>query len=138
MRDVVIVSAARTAVGAFQGSLSRMPATDLGAQTIVEAMKRAVLCLADSPEYLLVDGINAIPVTIPQRCLKKGDQRSLSISAASIIAKVYRDRIMRSYHERFPVYGFSQNKGYGTAAHLEAIKRYGPTPIHRRTFRGVS
>jgi ribonuclease HII len=104
----------------------------------LEAMKRAVLCLADSPEYLLVDGINAIPVTIPQRCLKKGDQRSLSISAASVIAKVYRDRIMRSYHERFPVYGFSQNKGYGTAAHLEAIKRYGPTPIHRRTFRGVS
>ena len=103
----------------------------------LEAMRRAVLCLDVSPEYLLVDGIHAIPVSIPQKCLKKGDQRSLSISAASIIAKVYRDRIMRSYHERFPEYGFFQNKGYGTAAHLEAIKRYGPTPIHRRTFRGV-
>ena len=103
----------------------------------LEAMRRAVLCLDESPQYLLVDGINAIPVSIPQRCLKKGDQRSLSISAASIIAKVYRDRLMRSYHELFPVYGFAQNKGYGTAAHLEAIKRYGPTPIHRRTFRGV-
>jgi ribonuclease HII len=103
----------------------------------LEAMKRAVLFLDTSPEYLLVDGIHAIPLPIPQKCLKKGDQRSLSIGAASVMAKVYRDRIMRSYDEQFPVYGFSQHKGYGTSRHLEALGQHGPTPIHRRTFRGV-
>lgn len=103
----------------------------------LEAMKRAVLSLDASPEYLLIDGIHAIPLPIPQKCLKKGDQLSLSISAASVIAKVYRDRIMRSYDERFPVYGFSTNKGYGTSKHMEALGKHGPTPIHRRTFRGV-
>lgn len=103
----------------------------------LEAMKRAVLSLGPAAEYLLVDGIHPVPVSIPQRCLKKGDKRSVSISAASIIAKVYRDRIMRSYHERFPAYGFHQNKGYGTARHLKAIRRHGPCPIHRVSFKGV-
>ena len=103
----------------------------------LEAMKRAVLSLDASPEYILVDGIHEIPLPIPQKCLKKGDQISLSIGAASVMAKVYRDRIMRSYDKRFPVYGFSQNKGYGTSSHLKALGQHGPTPIHRRTFRGV-
>ena len=103
----------------------------------LEAMKRAVLSLDASPEYILVDGIHKIPLPIPQKCLKKGDQISLSIGAASVMAKVYRDRIMRSYDRRFPVYGFSQNKGYGTSMHLKALGQHGPTPIHRRTFRGV-
>jgi ribonuclease HII len=103
----------------------------------LEAMKRAVLSLRPAPEYLFVDGIHRIPVNIPQGCLKKGDQRCLSISAASVVAKVYRDRIMRSYHEQFPEYGFHQNKGYGTKRHLQAIQRHGPCPIHRRSFRGV-
>lgn len=103
----------------------------------LEAMKRAVLSLGPAPEYLFVDGIHPVPVNIPQGCLKKGDQRCLSISAASVIAKVYRDRIMRSYHERFPEYGFHQNKGYGTKRHLQAIQRHGPCPIHRLSFKGV-
>ncbi|MBW1805419.1 MAG: ribonuclease HII [Deltaproteobacteria bacterium] len=103
----------------------------------LEAMKQALLSLDPLPEYLLVDGIHKISVSIPQKCIKKGDQLSLSISAASVIAKVYRDRIMRSYHELFPEYGFLQNKGYGTAHHLAALQRYGPTPIHRLTFKGV-
>jgi ribonuclease HII len=103
----------------------------------LEAMKQAVLSLDALPEYLLIDGINAIPLPIPQKCLIKGDQISQSISAASVMAKVYRDRIMRSYDELFPVYGFSKNKGYGTAKHLKALVRHGPAPIHRRTFRGV-
>ena len=103
----------------------------------LEAMKRAVLSLGPAPEYLFVDGIHSVPVNIPQGCLKKGDQRCLSISAASVVAKVYRDRIMRSYHERFPEYGFHQNKGYGTKRHLQAIQRHGPCPIHRLSFRGV-
>ncbi len=103
----------------------------------LEAMKQAVLSLDPAPEYLLIDGIHAVPVSIPQRALIKGDKISLSISAASVMAKVYRDRIMRCYHERFPVYGFSNNKGYGTAQHRAALRRYGPCKIHRLTFKGV-
>ncbi|UCF86369.1 MAG: ribonuclease HII [Desulfobacteraceae bacterium] len=103
----------------------------------LEAMKRAVLALDPQPEFLLVDGIQKVPLPVPQRCLKKGDQISRSISAASVVAKVYRDRIMRCYHEMHPVYDFTQNKGYGTRSHLEALKRNGPSPIHRLTFRGV-
>ena len=104
----------------------------------LEAMKRAVLSLGPVAEYLFVDGIHPVPVNIPQKCLKKGDQRCPSISAASIVAKVYRDRIMRSYHERFPEYGFHQHKGYGTVRHLKAIQRHGPCSIHRLSFRGVT
>jgi ribonuclease HII len=103
----------------------------------LEAMKRAVNNLDITPEYLLVDGIFKIPVSLPQKCIKKGDQLSHSISASSVIAKVYRDRIMHSYHMTYPEYGFSDNKGYGTEKHLESIKEYGPCPVHRLTFRGV-
>ncbi|MCX5879106.1 MAG: ribonuclease HII, partial [Deltaproteobacteria bacterium] len=104
----------------------------------LEAMKRAILSLDPRPEFCLVDGIHPVPVPIPYRCLKKGDRRSHSISAASIVAKVYRDRIMCSFHEKFPVYGFSENKGYGTAQHLAAIREHGACAIHRTTFRGVT
>ena len=103
----------------------------------LEAMKQALLSLDPAPEYALVDGIHNIPVIIPQKCIKRGDQLSQSISAASIIAKVYRDRIMYSYHALFPEYGFNKNKGYGTAKHLAALRRYGFCPIHRLTFKGV-
>ncbi len=103
----------------------------------LEAMKQAVENLDTLPEYLLVDGIFKIPMPLPQKCIKKGDQLSHSISASSIVAKVYRDRIMHSYHSIYPEYGFSDNKGYGTAKHLEALKKFGPCPVHRSTFRGV-
>ncbi|MGD2126589.1 MAG: ribonuclease HII [Desulfobacteraceae bacterium] len=103
----------------------------------LEAMKCAVLSLEPKPDYFLVDGIYEVPVPIAQKCLKKGDRMSLSISAASVVAKVYRDRIMRGFHEMFPAYGFSENKGYGTARHRAAIKACGCCPIHRLTFRGV-
>lgn len=103
----------------------------------LEAMRRAVLAMDPQPEFLLVDGIQKVSLSIPQRCLKKGDRLSRSISAASVVAKVYRDRIMRSYHEMYPVYNFTKNKGYGTRAHLAALKRYGPSPVHRLTFKGV-
>jgi ribonuclease HII len=106
-------------------------------QASLEAMRRAVLALDPQPEFLLVDGIQKVPLPIAQRCLKKGDQISRSISAASVIAKVYRDRIMRCYHKMYPVYGFARNKGYGTITHVAALKQYGPSPIHRLTFRGV-
>jgi ribonuclease HII len=103
----------------------------------LEAMKRAVLCMERRPDFLLIDGVHEVPIGIPQWCLKKGDQISLSISAASVVAKVYRDRIMQAYHEMYPEYGFHQHKGYGTKAHVEAIRRYGPSPCHRLTFKGV-
>ncbi len=103
----------------------------------LEAMKQAVSALEPKPAFLLVDGIHPVPLGLPQKCLKKGDQRSMSISAASVMAKVYRDRIMRNYHHLFPQYGFDQNKGYGTRYHLDALKRCGPCPVHRLTFRGV-
>ena len=104
----------------------------------LQAMRQAVLTLAPLPDYLLVDGTHSVPVPLQQRCLKKGDQISRSISAASIIAKVYRDRIMRSYDERYPRYGFQRHKGYGTKQHLAAIRAHGPSPIHRLTFKGVA
>ncbi len=103
----------------------------------LESMKNAVKHLNVHPDYLLVDGIFKISDPLPQKCIIKGDQLSHSISAASIIAKVYRDRIMCSYHRLYPEYGFYKNKGYGTTEHLEALKRYGPCPVHRMTFRGV-
>lgn len=104
----------------------------------LEAMRRAVSALDPQPEFLLVDGIHMIPLPVPQRCLKKGDQISRSISAASVLAKVYRDRIMRSYHRMYPLYDFDKNKGYGTRRHLDALRQYGASPIHRKTFRGVT
>ena len=107
-------------------------------QATLQAMRQAVLTLAPQPNYLLVDGTHSVPVPLRQRCLKKGDQISRSISAASIIAKVYRDRVMCSYDERYPLYGFRHHKGYGTKQHLAAIRRHGPSPIHRLTFRGVA
>jgi ribonuclease HII len=106
-------------------------------QATLKAMKQAVLALDPQPDYLLVDGIYPVDLPIHQRCIKKGDDLSLSISAASVLAKVYRDRIMYSFHELYPRYGFSSNKGYGTYKHIEAITRYGPCCIHRLTFRGV-
>jgi ribonuclease HII len=103
----------------------------------LEAMKLAVLSLDPAPEYILVDGNQKIPITIPNMCIIKGDQLCHCISAASVFAKVYRDRIMYLYDTQFPMYGFAQNKGYGTAQHLDAIRQYGASSIHRLTFRGV-
>jgi len=103
----------------------------------LEAMRRAILALDPQPDFLLVDGIYSVPLPIHQRCIKKGDQISRSISAASVLAKVYRDRIMRCYNETYPEYGFDKHKGYGTARHLEAIKKYGASPVHRMSFKGV-
>jgi len=104
----------------------------------LEAMRRAVLNLDPKPDFLLVDGTQGVPVSIPQQCLTKGDRVSRSISAASVLAKVYRDRIMDGLHAMFPAYGFDRNRGYGTAGHLAALRRHGPSPIHRLTFKGVS
>jgi len=102
------------------------------------SMLNAVTQLKTSPEYLLIDGINPIETELPQETIKKGDQRSISIAAASIIAKVERDRIMSKYALDYPEYGFDQHKGYPTRQHREAIKKYGICPIHRKTFKGCN
>lgn len=106
-------------------------------QATRSAMLAAVLNLSQPPDYLLIDGISTIDSMIPQKTVKKGDSLSLSIAAASIIAKVTRDRIMFEMDVKYPGYGFAGHKGYGSAAHMEAIKRLGPSPIHRLTFGGV-
>ena len=98
-----------------------------------DAMKEAVANLKVVPEHLLIDAVD-LGADIPTTSLIKGDAFSLSIAAASIIAKVTRDRMMMAYDEIYPEYGFSRNKGYGTAEHVEALKKYGPCPIHRMSF----
>lgn len=104
-------------------------------QATIQAMLMAVKQLKILPDCLLVDGLALPHPTIPVEKIIKGDQLSQSIAAASIIAKVTRDRIMLDYHEQWPVYGFSQHKGYGTQKHRDALRKHGPCPIHRRSFK---
>ena len=104
-------------------------------QATLAAMKTAVLNLSTQPDYLLVDGINTIDIPIPQETIIKGDSLSVSVAAASIIAKVSRDQLMDRYHVSYPQYNFVKNKGYGTKEHREAVKKYGRCKIHRRSFR---
>jgi len=103
-------------------------------QASLQAMRDAVLELSTSPDFILVDGLHRIPIITPQRPLVKGDSLSISIAAASIMAKVTRDRIMDMYHRQFPQYNFKSNKGYGTREHVHAIKQYGICKIHRKSF----
>ena len=101
-----------------------------------EAMRQAISKLDPKPDLLLNDAVTIPGVDIRQVPIIKGDAKSMSIAAASIIAKVTRDRMMVKYDEIYPGYGFASNKGYGAAAHIEALKKLGPTPIHRRSFIG--
>lgn len=103
-------------------------------QATYEAMREAVDNLGVTPELLLNDAVTIPDVSIPQVPIIKGDAKSVSIAAASIIAKVTRDRLMVQYDEILPGYGFARHKGYGSKDHIEAIRRLGPTPIHRQTF----
>ena len=103
-------------------------------QASLQAMREAVLELSASPDFLLVDGVHRIPIITPQKPLVKGDSLSVSIAAASIMAKVTRDRIMEMYHRQFPQYNFRKNKGYGTQEHLVAIRQFGICKIHRKSF----
>ncbi|MCM0084066.1 ribonuclease HII [Geomonas sp. Red32] len=106
-------------------------------QATLKAMRQAVESLTPKPDFILIDGISNIPMNVPQRTVKQGDSRSISIAAASIIAKVTRDRMMLEYDVQYPGYGFASHKGYAAASHLAAIAELGPSPIHRKTFRGV-
>ena len=132
--DVVMEKAIATGVG-----ISRPEEIDEIniLQATLKAMLRAVEDLRTSPDYLIIDGINTIDRDIPQHAIKKGDSLSISIAAASIIAKVTRDRMMLEYDRQYPSYGFTSHKGYGSKLHREAIANFGPCPIHRKTFAGV-
>lgn len=103
-------------------------------QATYEAMREAIAKLSPAPDILLNDAVMIPQISVKQVPIIKGDAKSISIGAASIIAKVTRDRLMVEYDKIFPEYGFAANKGYGSAAHIDALKKYGPTPIHRRSF----
>ena len=98
-----------------------------------KAMTECMQGLAVTPDIVLVDAVK-LALEVPTKAIIKGDALSYSIAAASILAKVYRDRLMRAYDEQYPQYGFAKHKGYGTKDHIDALREYGPCPIHRRTF----
>ncbi len=131
--DVIMEEA--IAVGVGYASPARIDEINI-LQATYEAMREAILKLGVVPQILLNDAVTIPGVTIPQVPIIKGDAKSVSIAAASIIAKVTRDRLMMEYDKVMPEYGFAANKGYGAASHIEALKKYGPSPIHRTTFIG--
>ena len=129
--DVILEGA--VAVGIGMASPERIDEINI-LQATYEAMRQAVSKLSVQPQLLLNDAVTIPEIQIPQVPIIKGDAKSVSIAAASIVAKVTRDRMMEEYDKVLPEYGFTSNKGYGSAAHIEALKKYGPSPIHRKTF----
>lgn len=129
--DVILEKA--LAVGIGYSSPERIDEINI-LQATYEAMREAIKKLTVVPDILLNDAVTIPQVSIRQVPIIKGDAKSISIGAASIVAKVTRDRLMVEYDKVFPEYGFASNKGYGSGAHIEALKKYGPTPIHRQTF----
>ena len=121
------------AVGIGMASPGRIDEINI-LQATYEAMREAISELSAAPDLLLNDAVTIPGVEIPQVPIIKGDAKSISIGAASIIAKVTRDRMMEEYDKILPEYGFAKNKGYGTAEHIEALRQYGPSPIHRASF----
>ncbi|MDY6825640.1 MAG: ribonuclease HII [Bacillota bacterium] len=130
--EKIIVDAKAYAIGS--ASREEIDEMNIHAASML-AMLRAVNALACKPDYLIVDGFPIRRCPYRQKALKSGDRLSLSIAAASIMAKVARDRVMLDLHRQYPVYGFDRNMGYGTEEHRFALKRYGPCPAHRRSFR---
>ena len=129
--DVIMEKAVSTGLGFV--SPERIDQINI-LQATYEAMREAIAKLSPQPDLLLNDAVTIPKVAIRQVPIIKGDAKSISIAAASIIAKVTRDRLMVQYDSVFPEYGFASNKGYGAAAHIEALRKYGPTSIHRRSF----
>ena len=133
--EAILASAVSVGVGLAEAEA--IDARDILRATL-EAMREAVEALSVRPALVLVDGNQSPPGRIPCRAIPHGDAQVPVISAASIVAKVTRDRLMRAYDARFPGYGFAAHKGYGTRAHLAALWRLGPSPLHRRTFAPVA
>lgn len=119
-------------------NICRVEAEEIDSINILQAtrlcMKRAVEGLSVPADFVLTDGNMTLDISLPQRSLVKGDALSYTIGAASIVAKVYRDKVMAEYDALYPQYGFARNVGYGTAEHIAAIQKYGLCPIHRRSF----
>ena len=126
---------------ALSVGLGVIPAETIDLVNILQAtylaMEAAIEQLDPAPDYLLLDAVTLKNVPIRQRCIIKGDSLSISIAAASIIAKVSRDRLMLDYDAQYPQYSFAKHKGYATKQHRAAVAAQGPCPIHRKTFRGV-
>ena len=129
--DVILEGAVSVGIG--MASPERIDEINI-LQATYEAMRQAISKLSVQPQLFLNDAVTIPEVQIPQVPIIKGDAKSVSIAAASIVAKVTRDRMMEEYDKVLPEYGFASNKGYGSAAHIEALKKYGPSPIHRKTF----
>lgn len=106
-------------------------------KTNIWLLRRCVTTLGVAPDYVLSDGFPVKRLGIPNLSIKKGDAVTASVAAASIVAKVTRDRMMDRYHRRYPAYGFDHNRGYGTQEHRDAIRSHGPSPIHRYSFKGL-
>jgi ribonuclease HII len=134
---VPVIAGAALAWAVAEASPAEIDALNILGATL-RAMERALAALAVAPDYLLVDGPKLPSVLVPGEGVVGGDGRVGCIAAASILAKVHRDRIMEEHDGRWPAYGFAAHKGYGTPAHLRALAEHGPCPIHRRTFRGVA
>lgn len=132
--DIIMEQAISVGIG--MGSPKLIDSVNI-LQATRHAMLEAVSRLSPQPDYLLIDGITTIDSPHPQKTIKKGDSLSLSIAAASIIAKVSRDRLMVELDALHPCYGFASHKGYGSVVHMNAISRFGPSNVHRMTFGGV-
>jgi ribonuclease HII len=130
--------AALTQAGTIEYGVSTVDAAVVDEINILRAthraMAEALAQLSPAPAHILVDGLPVKTLAQPQTAIVQGDARSYSIAAASVVAKVTRDRLMREFDAHFPEYGFARHKGYGTSEHLTALARYGPCPIHRRSF----
>ena len=129
--DVILEGAVSVGIG--MASPERIDEINI-LQATYEAMRQAISKLSVQPQLFLNDAVTIPEVQIPQVPIIKGDAKSVSIAAASIVAKVTRDRLMEQYADVFPEYDFASNKGYGSATHIAALKQYGPTPIHRHSF----
>lgn len=131
LHDIILEKAVSVGIG--MASHARIDEINI-LQATYEAMRETVSKLSPQPDLLLNDAVTIPGLTMKQVPIIKGDTLSASIAAASIVAKVTRDRMMVKYDEIYPEYGFAKNKGYGAAVHIEALKKYGPTPIHRQSF----
>lgn len=131
LNDIILEKAISYGIGVV--SPERIDETNISL-AVFEAMRDAIGQLCPSPDFILADAVTIPHVPIPQKGIVKGDAKSASIGAASIIAKVYRDRLMTEYDKVYPEYGFASNAGYGSAAHMAALRVHGETPIHRKTF----
>ena len=121
----------------LEQEIRAVPGVSIGIGEVSAGAMRLAVEQLEKVDFILVDGRPVKGLPYPSRAMVGGDGRSASIAAASIVAKVYRDRLMADYEARYPGYGFAGHKGYGTAAHLEALRRLGPCPEHRRSFRPV-